>query len=263
MDFLQAVLLAIVEGLTEYLPVSSTGHIIISSWLMGINQVEFVKDYTVMVQFGAILAVVIVFWRRFILNFKIYPQVAIAVLPAVVIGLSVKKYIDLVLGNVWVVAVSLLLGGIALVWTDRWVARQHKRVESIEKLKPAGALKIGLFQCLAFIPGMSRSAASIWGGIFEGLNLTLATEFSFFLAVPTLTGATLIKLKKALPSITHEQVKMLIAGNVISLIVGILAIRFFVHILQRFGLKYFGYYRIALGALVLIALALGQSITVV
>lgn len=262
MDMWQSFWLAVVEGLTEYIPVSSTGHIILTSWMMGINQDAFVKDYTVIVQFGAILAVVAIFWRRFILNFKIYPMVAVGVAPAIVIGLLVKKKIDLVLGNVWVVAVSLLVGGIALVLTDGWIRRRPARVESVEKLPWTAALKIGIFQCLAFVPGVSRSAASIWGGVYQGLNLELATEFSFFLAVPTLTGATLLKLKKAWPTITEDQVKMLVAGNVVSFIVGVLAIRFFVHILSRHGLKFFGYYRIALGLLVIAVLLMGHELTV-
>jgi undecaprenyl-diphosphatase len=263
MDMMQAFWLAVVEGLTEYIPVSSTGHIILTSWMMGINQDEFVKDYTVMVQFGAILAVLFVFWRRFILNFKIYPQIAVAVAPAIVIGLLVKKKIDLVLGNVWIVAASLLVGGIALVLTDGWIRRRPASVPAIEKLSWPAAFKVGVFQCLAFIPGISRSAASIWGGVYQGLSLELATEFSFFLAVPTLTGATLLKLLKVWPTLTGDKVGMLLMGNAVSFIVGVMAIRFFVHILSRHGLKFFGYYRIALGLLVLAVLFMGHELSVV
>lgn len=260
MSFLQALLLAVVEGVTEYLPVSSTGHIILSSWLMDINQDAFVKDYTVMVQFGAILAVVVLFWRRFLLNFKIYPIVFVGFLPAAVIGLAVKKHIDDILGNVWIVGIALLVGGIFLIVTDHWLKKHKVRVEAIENLKPLPALKIGLFQCLAFIPGVSRSAASIWGGLFEGLSLVTATEFSFFLAVPTLTGATVLKLIKVWPTITGEQWQIIAWGNVVSFVVGLLAIRFFVHLIARYGLRYFGYYRVVLGSVVLIALAFGHSI---
>lgn len=260
MNFAQAMILAVVEGLTEYLPVSSTGHIILTSWIMGINHDAFVIDYTVMVQFGAILAVLVLFWRRFLLNFRIYPIVFIAFLPAAVIGLAVKKHIDAILGSVWIVGTALLLGGIALVLTDHWLRRHKVRVANIEATPPLSALKIGFFQCLAFIPGMSRSAATIWGGLHQGLSLISATEFSFFLAVPTLTGATFLKVIKVAPTITMEQWKILMWGNIVSFVVGLAAIRFFVHLITRFGLKYFGYYRIVVGIVVLLTLAFGHQI---
>jgi undecaprenyl-diphosphatase len=260
MNFAQAMIIAVVEGITEYLPISSTGHIILTSWLMGINQDAFVKDYTVMVQFGAILAVLVLFWRRFLLNFSIYPIVFIAFLPAAVIGLATKKYIDLILGSVWVVAIAWLVGGVFLVLTDHWLKRHKVRVANIESASLLAAVKIGFFQCLAFIPGMSRSAATIWGGLHQGLSLVAATEFSFFLAVPTLTGATFLKVIKVTNAITPDQWKILIWGNVVSFVVGLASIRFFVHLITRFGLKYFGYYRILLGAAVLMVLALGHTI---
>lgn len=260
MNFTQAMIIAVVEGLTEYLPVSSTGHIILTSWMMGINNDSFVKDYTVMVQFGAILAVLVLFWRRFLLNFRIYPTVVVAFLPAAIIGLAVKKHIDAILGSVWIVSIAWLIGGIALVLTDHWLKKHKVRVEAVEKIKPMAALKIGIFQCLAFIPGMSRSAATIWGGLFEGLSLVSATEFSFFLAVPTLTGATFLKVIKVAPTITPEQWKILLYGNIVSFLVGLAAIKSFVTIIERFGLKHFGYYRIFLGAVVLIVLSMGHSI---
>lgn len=259
----QSILLAVVEGLTEYLPVSSTGHIIIASWFLGINQEPFVKDYTVMVQFGAILAVVLVFWKRFVLNLKMYPRVFLAFLPAAVIGLSTKKMIEHLLGNVTVVGTALFVGGILLVLTDHWVKRQRVRVTKLEAMSLPAAVKIGFFQCLALIPGTSRSAATIWGGIFEGLSLPLATEFSFFLAVPTLTGATVLELYKVWPTITSDQIGILALGNVISFIVGGLTINLFLRIVSRFGLRHFGYYRILAGGLVLTLVYLGHDIQVV
>jgi undecaprenyl-diphosphatase len=261
MSFLQAMILAVVEGLTEYLPVSSTGHLILTSWLMGINQNEFVKDYTVMVQFGAIAAVLVLFVRKFLINFRLYPVVFVGVLPAIIVGLAVKKHIDLVLGNVWIVGTALLIGGALLVLTDRWLRGHRAKVTDLESLKLPSAFKIGVFQCLAFIPGVSRSAASIWGGLYEGLSLVAATEFSFFLAVPTLTGATLLKLIKVHKTISPEQWNMILWGNLVSFVVGLIAIRFFVRLIERFGLRYFGYYRIALGALVLTFMAFGHDIT--
>lgn len=255
-------LLALVEGLTEYLPISSTGHLILSSWMLGIHEDPFVKDFTIMVQFGAILAVVVLYWRRFILNVRIYPQIVFGFLPAAVVGLSVKDHIDALLGNVWVVGVALFVGGILLVMTDRWIRHLKTRVNLLEELPPRSALTIGIFQCLAFIPGVSRSAATIWGGLYKGLSLELATIFSFFLAVPTLTGASFIKLMKIWPNITPEQTHLILWGNVASFVVGALAIKGFVHLVSRYGLKYFGYYRIILGLAVLIVLAMGGEMRV-
>lgn len=259
----QTLLLAVVEGLTEYLPVSSTGHIILTSWAMGINQEPFVKDFTVMVQFGAILAVVVLYWKRFILNFKIYPKVFVACLPAAVIGLALKKTIEGLLGSVAVVGWALMLGGILLVLTDHWVRRSKVRLASIEDMPPKSAFTIGLFQCLALIPGTSRSAATIWGGLYEGMSLPLATEFSFFLAVPVLTGATLLELRKVWPTISADQIQILLIGNVISFLVGALTIGTFVKLVSRFGLRHFGYYRILAGATVLLLLAFGGDIRLV
>ena len=267
----QSLILAVVEGLTEYLPVSSTGHIIIASWLLGINQEPFVKDFTVMVQFGAILAVVVVFWRRFILNVQLYPRVFLAFLPAAVIGLALKKKIESFLGDVHVVAWALLVGGILLVLTDHWVRRQNARTQALgaarakapETMSYADSVRIGFFQCLALIPGTSRSAATIWGGLFVGLSLPLATEFSFFLAVPTLTGATSLEVLKVWRTITPDQVQMLLVGNVVSFVVGGLTIKSFIAVVSRFGLRHFGYYRILAGGGVLLALSFGQTILVV
>lgn len=262
MTFIQSLLLAFVEGVTEYLPVSSTGHLILASWTMGIHQMEFVKDYTVMVQFGAILAVVALYWRRFLLNVRIYPQVFIAFLPAAVLGLAVKKRIDIVLGNVWIVGVALLVGGVLLVMTDHWVRHVKVRVRKTEDLPLSSAVKIGLFQTLAFIPGVSRAAASIWGGLFQGMDLKTATEFSFFLAVPTLTGASTLKLMKAWSALNADQIEMILWGNVVSFAVGALAIKYFVALIGRYGMRFFGYYRIGLGIVVLVLLSLGVDIRV-
>lgn len=252
MTLLQALILAVVEGLTEYLPVSSTGHIILASWLMGIHENEFVKDYTVMVQFGAILAVLVLYWRKFLLNFKIYPAVFVAFLPAAVVGLAVKKHIDVLLGSVLIVAIALAVGGVILVWTDKWLKTKKSNIHKHEQLSLVSALKVGLFQLFAFIPGVSRSAASILGGLQQGMSPLAAAEFSFFLAAPTLTGASLIKLMKVWPSLTPEQIDMILWGNVVSFVVGVAAVHTFVKMIARYGFKSFGYYRIVLGVSVLV-----------
>jgi len=251
-SLLQALILAVVEGLTEYLPVSSTGHIILTSWLMGIEHNEFVKDYTIMVQFGAILAVMVLYWRRFVVNVRVYPPVLVAFLPAAVVGLLVKDYIDLILDNVVIVALALIAGGVVLIWTDGWIRRRVVKVTAPEDLTPKSALKVGLFQLLAFIPGVSRSAATILGGLHQGMSVMAATEFSFFLAAPTLAGASLIKLIKVWPMLTAEHIQMMLWGNLMSFAVGAAAIHTFVKLIGRYGLKVFGYYRIAIGIAVLV-----------
>ncbi|MBX3021831.1 MAG: undecaprenyl-diphosphate phosphatase [Bdellovibrionales bacterium] len=263
MSSMHAIVLAIVEGLTEYLPVSSTGHIILASWFMGIHEDAFVKDYTVMVQFGAILAVLVLYWRRFLLNFKIYPKVFVAFLPAAVIGLAIKNHVEKLIGNVTMVGIALLVGGVLLVLTDRWVRRLKVRVTRTEDLPLKSAFQIGLFQCLAMIPGTSRSAATIWGGLYQGMSLPLATEFSFFLAVPTLMGAGFLELRKVWPTLTSEQIDSLLWGNLISFVVGALTIRFFMHLVSRVGLRHFGYYRIVVGLLVLILIYSGAELQIV
>lgn len=260
MTLWQAFILAVVEGLTEYLPISSTGHIILTSWIMGIHHDEFVKDYTVMVQFGAILAVLVLYWKKFVLNLRLYPVVLVGFLPAAVVGLSVKKYIDLILDNVIVVGAALFVGGIALVFTDEWVRKIKPKFNKAEAITPRVALKIGLFQLLAFIPGVSRSAASIWGGLHQRMTLVAATEFSFFLAAPTLAGASFIKLLKVWPTLTAEQIQIIAVGNMVSFVVGAAAIFFFVRLIERYGLKHFGYYRMVVGAAVLAAALLGGDL---
>lgn len=262
MTLLQAILLAVVEGLTEYLPISSTGHIILSSWMMGIHEDQFVKDYTVMVQFGAILAVLALYWKKFVMNVRLYPVVLAGFIPAALVGLAVKKHIDLVLGNVFVVGAALFIGGILLVLTDEWVKNLKPTIKKTEDIQPLSAFKVGLFQLLAFIPGVSRSAASIWGGLHQKMNLLTATEFSFFLAAPTLAGASFIKLVKVWPTLDAEHFQILAIGNVVSFFVGAAAIHYFVKLIGRYGLKYFGYYRMIVGAAVLAAALLGENLSV-
>jgi undecaprenyl-diphosphatase len=254
MEIWQAIVLAIVEGLTEYLPVSSTGHLILVSALMGIHHDSFTKDFVIMVQFGAILAVAVEYFRFFIRSRKIYPILFVAFLPAAVIGLLVKKKIDLLLDSVWTVGIALLVGGVFLLFTDRIFRKEEQTIHDANEIPTMSALKIGFFQCLAFVPGVSRSAATIWGGLTCKLDQRTATEFSFLLALPTLTGATFLKAIKVVPTITTDQWQLLFLGNVISFIVGYLSIRVFLSIVTRYGLKGFGYYRIALGLIVIVAL---------
>ncbi len=247
MTFWEAILLAVVEGITEYLPISSTGHIILTSTLLGIQDNEFVKDYTVLVQFGAILAVLYLYFQKIRDNFsRLWSRLAVGFLPAGILGLSVKDYVDVVLGDPYVVVVALVVGGAILLCTEKIFGRSSQ-VSAVEEISLKQALWVGIFQCLAFVPGVSRSAASIWGGLFAGLSMRASLEFSFILGLPTLGGAFFLKAVKLAPTITMEQAQILLVGNFIAFIVAILAIKSFLQFVQSRGLVPFGYYRILLG----------------
>ena len=259
MELIHAIALAIIEGLTEFLPVSSTGHMIIYSSLAGIAGNAFTKLYTVDIQFGCILSVLVLYSRRFLQNTDFYLKLFVAFIPAAVIGFLLNDFIDSLLENVVVVAISLVLGGIVLVFIDR-IIRQTAPRDGLLTLPEA--LKIGFFQCIAMIPGVSRSAATIIGGMYQGLSRTQAAEFSFFLAVPTMAAASGYKLLKTYKLLQPADYQMLAIGNAIAFVVGLLAIRAFVGFLTRYGFKYFGYYRIALGLLILGLVAAGVKLSV-
>jgi undecaprenyl-diphosphatase len=246
MSVFHAIILAIIEGLTEFLPVSSTGHMVLASALMGIGKDDFVKLFEVVIQLGAILSVVILYFKRFFKSIDFYFKLVVGVLPAVVVGVLLKKKIDILLESPLVVAFSLLIGGIILLFVDEWFNKPAVKEEA--KISYATALKIGFFQCLAVVPGVSRSAATIVGGMSQKLTRTAAAEFSFFLAVPTMFGATLKELydfhKTHEHLFTGDQVKLLIIGNVIAFIVALLAIRSFITFLEKKGFRLFGIYRI-------------------
>lgn len=265
MTTLQAVVLAIVEGLTEYLPISSTGQMIVVSSLMGIAADQFTKDFTVIVQFGAILAVLVLYWRRFIESKHLYLKLFIAFLPTAAIGFLVKTKIDAVLDNVIVVATTQILGGILLLFVDKWFERQERRLAEIEaghidSLDFKRTSLIGVVQCLAFIPGMSRSASTIIGGLFAGLNRQAAAEFSFLLAVPTLAAATAYKSLKVYESIQPDQIGILLLGNLVAFAVAVITIKLFVGFLTRRGFFVFGIYRILLGLSILVLLFTGNRL---
>lgn len=250
MNTLQAIILAIIEGITEFLPVSSTGHMIIASSFFGIEHDEFTKLFTIVIQLGAILSVVVLYFKRFFQTFDFYFKLLVAFIPAVVLGLLFSKKIDALLENPVTVAVSLLIGGILLLKVDDWF--NNSQETEVTYLK---ALKIGLFQCIAMIPGVSRSGATIVGGMSQKLARTSAAEFSFFLAVPTMLGATAKKCYDYYKDgliLTHDQINFLIIGNVIAFIVALLAIKTFIGFLSRRGFKLFGYYRIVAGIVLLI-----------
>ncbi len=260
MTFSQAAILAIIEGLTEFLPVSSTGHIIIGSSFMGITSEPFTKLFTVAIQFGAILSVVFMYWQRFIPKGNLpaiidfYKKLIIAFIPAVIAGLFFKKYIDQLLENVLVVGIALFIGGIIFLLLDKWIQKSDEKgtgqIRSDKK-----AFTIGSFQILAMVPGVSRSAATIIGGISQGLTKKAAAEFSFFLAVPTMFAATVKDIYDYYKSgevLTSDQFQLLALGNVVAFVVAMLAIRSFVTFLTRHGFKLFGYYRIVVGLIIIV-----------
>ncbi len=260
MDFWEALILAIVEGVTEFLPISSTGHMIIFSALMGINEVPFTKVFEVNIQFGAILSVVVLYWSRFFNTLEFYFKLFVAFLPAAVLGLLFEKYIDQLLESVLVVAIMLLVGGVFLIFVDNLFPKAATAPE--QPIKYPTALVVGFFQCLAMVPGVSRSAASIIGGMTQGWSRKQAAEFSFFLAVPTMLAAGGYKLLKDFDKIQSSDLQILLFGNVVAFFVAMLAIKFFIGFLTKYGFKAFGYYRIVLGITLLVLMALEVDLQV-
>lgn len=253
MDTIQAVILAIIEGITEFLPISSTGHMIIASSFFGIAHDDFTKLFTIVIQLGAILSVVVLYFRRFFQSLDFYFKLLVAFVPAVIFGLLFSKKIDALLENPVTVAVSLIVGGFILLKVDDWFAKSEEKHET-QNISYLTAFKIGLFQCLAMIPGVSRSGASIVGGMASKLSRKTAAEFSFFLAVPTMLGATAKKCYDYYKDgfvLTDAQINMLIIGNVVAFVVALLAIRSFIGYLQKHGFRAFGIYRIVAGAAIL------------
>jgi undecaprenyl-diphosphatase len=255
MNFFESIVIAIVEGLTEFLPISSTGHMIITERLLGVQETDFVKVFTVAIQLGAILAVVVLYWRKFF-NFsswQFYAKLIIGVVPALVFGFLFNKKIDAMLDSATTVAIALLVGGIALLFVDKIFTKP--RIKSDVDIKPINAFMIGMWQCLAMIPGVSRSAASIIGGMHQKLTRSEAAEFSFFLAVPTMLAATsykLLKYYKEAGSFTGEEIKLLALGNLVAFIVAIIAIKFFINFVKKYGFKVWGIYRIIVGVVLLL-----------
>ncbi|WP_212000026.1 undecaprenyl-diphosphate phosphatase [Chitinophaga sp. HK235] len=264
MNFFHAIIIAIVEGLTEFLPISSTGHMIIVSSLLGISKDEFTKLFEVVIQLGAILAVVVLYWRKFLVFDKnrvgFYVKLIVAVIPALIAGYLFSDKIDQLLESPLTVGITLLLGGIVLLFVDNWF--QQPTIETDEKVGIFTALRIGFFQCLALVPGVSRSAASIIGGMQQKLTRSEAAEFSFFLAVPTMAAATGYKLLKGkeLLMAHPENLKLLLVGNIVAFIVAMGAIKFFIGALKKYGFKMWGYYRIIVGAIIIGAILMGYSL---
>lgn len=260
MSYLHAIILGIIEGITEFLPISSTGHMVIASSIMGIEDSEFTKAFEVIIQFGAILSVLVLYWKRFLPNWGFYKKLFVAFLPTALIGFVVKDLVDQLLGSVQIVAWALIIGGFVLIWSDRIFAHLTATGRKTSDLSYLDSVKLGLFQSIAMIPGVSRSAATIMGGLTLGMNKKEAAEFSFFLAVPTMAAASGYKLLKIYKTIEPGQIGLLLVGCFVSFIVAMLAIKFFIGIVSRYGFRGFGYYRIALGVVILILLFTGHNL---
>lgn len=272
MDLLQTIIIAIVEGLTEFLPVSSTGHMIIAQGLLGVESTPFVKAFTVIIQFGAILSVICLYWHRFFYPeavqtgtsywkamYDFYARLVVGVLPAVVLGLAFNDFIESNLGNVTLVAVMLIVGGVFMLFCDKLFGNGSEDT----KLTYRRAFIIGLIQCISMIPGVSRSMSTIVGGMSQKLTRKAAAEFSFFLAVPTMFGATCLETYKLISHgdgsllATGNNLEMLIVGSVVAFIVAILAIKFFINYVTKYGFAAFGWYRIVVGIIILICMLCG------
>jgi undecaprenyl-diphosphatase len=264
MTYLEAIILAIIEGLTEFLPVSSTGHIIIGTALLGIEPTPFVKLFTVAIQLGTILSVLVLYLKRFFRTFDFYLKLLVAFIPSAILGLLFSDVIDDMLESPATVAISLVVGGIILLFVDKWF--NDPRVKDSDEVNYFTALKIGFFQCLAMIPGTSRSGASIVGGMSQKLSRKAAAEFSFFLAVPTMFGATAKKLLDFYQD-GHDfggnEIGILVVGNIVGFIVAVIAIKSFINYLAKNGFKLFGYYRIIVGSIILMLMAMGIDLKIV
>ena len=271
MTWFDAIILALVEGITEFLPVSSTAHLLFTEELLGIQQTEYVKMFTVSIQFGAIIAVVVAYWKRFFVNIKwsFYRVLALSVLPALVLGKLFDDKIEAVFEKPLIIAIVLIVGGVVLLFIDRIFSKQSKIKD--QEVSTRQGLFIGLWQCLAMMPGVSRSAASIIGGMQQGLNRKSAAEFSFFLAVPTMAAVTLYSVLLKDWCVNGEETKgvemilsstentlVFLIGNVASFIVAFIAIKSFISFLQKYGFKVWGIYRIVVG-IILIALFINQG----
>ena len=256
MNIIHPIILGIIEGLTEFLPVSSTGHMILTSTLLKIQDNDFVKTFEIVIQLGAIMAVVVAYYKRFLLSFQIYLKLAVAVAPTLIMGFLVYKKLKELMGNPIGICISLVVGGIILIVFDKWTNKKESKYQDLEDISYVDAVKIGLFQCISLIPGVSRAAATIFGGLVGGFNRRQATEFSFLLAVPTMFAASGYDLLKTKADIHGDDWMMLLVGGSVAFVFALLAITAFINYVSKHGFKVFGYYRIGIVALFLILAAI-------
>lgn len=264
MSLFEVIILAIIEGLTEFLPVSSTGHMIIVTALMGVEPTPFVKLFTIVIQLGTILSVLVLYYKRFFRTLGFYYKLVVAAVPAAVLGFMFNDEIDGLLESPTTVGVMLVIGGIVLLFVDKWFNKPE--IDNSDDISYKQAFIIGLYQCLALIPGTSRSASTIVGGMTQKLTRKAAAEFSFFLALPMMFGASVIKLKGFYDDgyvLSGEEINQLIIGNVVGFIVAIIAIKSFISILTKYGFRAFGWYRIIIGGIILVMLLTGNSLQII
>lgn len=264
MTYFQAIVLAIIEGLTEFLPVSSTGHMIIGTALMGMEPSAFVKLFTIVIQLGTILSVLVLYFKRFFRSLNFYYKLVVAAIPASILGLLLSDFIDSLLESPLMVAVMLVIGGVVLLFVDKWFNKPA--VDNSDEISYKQAFIIGVYQCLALIPGTSRSASTIVGAMTQSLTRKAAAEFSFFLAIPMMLGASIVKLYKFLKeghTFTGEEINLLIVGNIVGFVVAIVAIKTFINILTKYGFKAFGWYRIIVGVVIIVLIWSGQSLQII
>jgi undecaprenyl-diphosphatase len=254
MSFIQSIIIAIIEGITEFLPISSTGHMILASSLMKIQDDAFVKTFEISIQLGAIMSIVMLYAKRFLQGISIYIRLGIAFIPTAIVGFLAYSFIKAYLFNPFIVAGSLIIGGVVLILIDKKVVGQKSTTEALENISYKHAFFIGLIQCFSMIPGVSRAAATIIGGVFNGLNKKQATEFSFLLAVPTMFAATGYDLLKTPVVFSNHEIVLLVIGFIVALLTAWIAVKIFVKIVENYGFKYFGYYRIIIGIIFLIIL---------
>ncbi len=280
MSILESIIIAIVEGLTEFLPVSSTGHMILTEGVLQMESTAYLKAFTVIIQLGAILSVPCLYFKRFIpwLNnkaskedgntaqldglqgWRLYLLMFVGCQPAAVLGLLLNDYIEELLGNVWVVIIMLFLGGIVMIIMEKYFQAKESKV-----VKEKNAFIIGFYQCVAMIPGVSRSMATIFGGMQQGLSRKQAAEFSFFLALPTMFGATLLSIYKLYKefgmTIFADNWETLLIGNLVAFVVALLSIKGFIGYVSKYGFKVFGYYRIVVAIIFAVLLLLGLPLS--
>lgn len=252
MTIIQTIILAIIEGLTEFLPVSSTGHMILASTVMHIQDDAFVKTFEIAIQLGAILAIVMLYIKRFLQGLTIYFKLATAFIPTAIVGFLAYPFIKAYLFNSIIVAVSLIVGGVVLIIIDKWVVSKQSKTDVLENITYKNAFFIGLIQCFSMIPGVSRAAATIIGGVFNGLDKKQATEFSFLLAVPTMFAATGYDLLKTPAVFSKQEIILLAIGLIVAFVTAWIAVKIFLKIVENYGFKHFGYYRIIIGIIFLI-----------
>ncbi|RYG16327.1 MAG: undecaprenyl-diphosphate phosphatase [Chitinophagaceae bacterium] len=264
MTYLQAIILAIIEGLTEFLPVSSTGHMIIGTALMNMEPTPFVKLFTIVIQLGTILSVLVLYFKRFFRSLDFYYKLVVAAIPASILGILLNDFIDSLLESPLMVAVMLVIGGVILLFVDKWFNKPT--VDNSDEITYKQSFIIGLYQCLALIPGTSRSASTIVGAMTQKLTRKAAAEFSFFLAIPMMLGASVIKLYKFVKeghTFSGDEINLLIIGNIVGFIVAIVAIKTFINILTKHGFKAFGWYRIVVGLIILALLLSGHELSII